>query len=84
MFKLIPLKYRTAHIASLGGLAIHPAYAGQGEGKKMLAEILAFAGTRGFLRIELSVAYINTKAIQLYENPVSKKKGTKKIFAPQK
>ena len=75
MFKLIPLKYRTAHIAYLGGLAIHPAYAGQGEGKKMLAEILASAGARGFLRIELSVAYINTKAIQLYEKSGFKKEG---------
>ena len=29
MFKLVPLLYRNAHIAYLGGLAIHPSFAGK-------------------------------------------------------
>ena len=43
MFKLIPLTYRSSHIAYLGGLAIHPSFGGQGLGFIMLKEILAYA-----------------------------------------
>jgi len=75
MFKLIPLLYRTDHIAYLGGLAIHPAFAGKGHGKKMIADIIELAGNKGFLRIELSVADENTKAIQLYEKFGFQKEG---------
>ena len=32
MFKLIPLTYRTSHIAYLGGVAIHPSFSGRGLG----------------------------------------------------
>src|SRR5665647_3079410 len=39
MFKLIPLQHRNHHIAYLGGLAIHPAFSGQGEGKQMMQKI---------------------------------------------
>lgn len=67
MFKLIPLTYRTDHIAYLGGLAVHPSFAGKGLGRKMMGEIISFAKSLGFLRIELSVATINQKAINLYE-----------------
>ena len=81
MFKLIPLTYRTSHIAYLGGLAINPAFAGKGHGKKMLQEILEFAGKQGFLRIELSVANINEKAIQLYQNTGFQKEGTLKKYS---
>ena len=75
MFKLIPLNFRTSHIAYLGGLAIDPAFAGKGYGKKMLLEIIEFAGNLGFLRIELSVADTNEKAIQLYEKAGFQKEG---------
>ena len=67
MFKLIPLSYRTDHIAYLGGLAIHPSFAGKGLGGKMMSEIIGLARSQGFLRIELSVATINERAIHLYE-----------------
>ena len=67
MFKLVPLQHRTSHIAYLGGVAIHPAYLGKGFGKKMLGEILALGRKMGFLRIELSTATNNQKAIALYE-----------------
>ncbi len=66
MFKLIPLQHRNQHIVYLGGLAVHPAFSGKGEGGKMLKGILVLAKQRGFLRIELSVAVTNEKAIQLY------------------
>jgi putative acetyltransferase len=68
MFKLIPLSWRTSHIVYLGGLAIHPGYAGKGYGKMMLEEILQFSQRRNFLRIELSVAVSNEKAIHLYKS----------------
>lgn len=67
MCKLIRQKHRNEHIIYLGGLAIHPDYFGQGFGKKMLHEIISFCKTVGILRIELSVAVSNDKAIQLYE-----------------
>jgi putative acetyltransferase len=75
MFKLIPLTYRTSHIAYLGGLAIHPSFAGKGLGLAMLKEILAYAKDQGFLRIELSVAAVNEKAIRLYEKAGFEKEG---------
>ncbi len=67
MFKLVPLAHRNSHIAYLGGLAIDPSSAGKGYGKTMLNEIIVYAKNQGFLRVELSVATINEKAIQLYE-----------------
>ncbi|MBC7890510.1 MAG: GNAT family N-acetyltransferase [Ferruginibacter sp.] len=81
MFKLIRLQYRTDHIAYLGGLAIHPEFSGKGEGKKMLKEIIGFAGERGVLRIELSVSVENEKAIQLYEKVGFQKEGVLRKYA---
>jgi L-phenylalanine/L-methionine N-acetyltransferase len=75
MFKLIPLQHRTDHIAYLGGLAIHPAFSGKGEGGKMMKEIIALAGQRGILRIELSVSVTNEKAFQLYKKAGFQKEG---------
>ena len=81
MFKLIPLTFRTSHIVYLGGLAIHPDHAGKGYGRKMLNEIIEFAGKQGFLRIELSVANINEKAIGLYQQAGFKKEGVLKKYS---
>jgi RimJ/RimL family protein N-acetyltransferase len=75
MFKLVPQSYRSAHIAYLGGLAVHPEFSGKGVGTKMLQEIIAFAKEKGFLRIELSVATFNEKAIRLYEKNGFEKEG---------
>ena len=75
MFKLIPLQHRNHHIAYLGGLAIHPSFAGKGEGRKMLEAIIKLICSNGFLRIELSVAATNRKAIQLYEKLGYEKEG---------
>ena len=80
MFKLIPLAHRNSHIAYLGGLAIDPAFAGKGYGSVMLNEILAYAKQQGFLRVELSVANINEKAIKLYEKSGFVKEGTFRKF----
>jgi RimJ/RimL family protein N-acetyltransferase len=67
MFKLIPHQHRSQHIVYLGGLALLPEFSGKGQGSKMIQEIIAFAHKKGFLRIELSVAITNEKAIRLYE-----------------
>lgn len=80
MFKLIPLTYRTSHIVYLGGVAIHPSFAGKGHGRKMLQEIIDLAKRRNFSRIELSVAVINEKAIQLYEKCGFEKEGVLKKY----
>ncbi len=67
MFKLIPLHHRTKHINYIGGLAIHPDFAGKGFGSKMIEEIIDLGRQRGLKRLELSTATFNTKAIKLYE-----------------
>ncbi len=66
MFKLVPQHYRNNHIVYLGGLAIDPEQAGNNYGLQMMEEIKSFAKKNGFLRIELTVATSNEKAIQLY------------------
>ena len=75
MFKLIPYTHRTSHIAYLGGLAIHPSLSGKGQGYKMLTEIIDFGRKKGVLRIELSVAAHNERAIQLYLKAGFEKEG---------
>jgi L-phenylalanine/L-methionine N-acetyltransferase len=75
MFKLVPYTHRTSHIAYLGGLAIHPGFSGKGQGYKMILEILDFGRKTGFLRIELSVASHNEKAIHLYLKSGFEKEG---------
>ena len=80
MCKLVPQQYRNSHIIYLGGIAVHPFFAGKGEGIKMMQEIIEYAKQNGFLRIELSVAYINEKAIRLYEKVGFVKEGLLKKF----
>jgi len=80
MFKLIPLTYRTSHIAYLGGVAIHPDYFGGGYGTQMLLEIIQLGKDRGLRRIELSTATINAKAIRLYEKTGFQKEGVLRDF----
>lgn len=75
MFKLYAHTYRTSHIAYLGGVAVHPDFAGKGFGNKMLKKIIDLAQERGFLRLELSTATINEKAIHLYEKMGFQKEG---------
>jgi len=80
MCKLVPQQFRNAHIVYLGGIAIHPFFAGKGEGLKMMNDIIQFAKQNAFLRIELSVASINEKAIRLYEKAGFVKEGLLKKF----
>ena len=80
MFKLIPHTYRSAHIVYLGGVAVHPKYAGKGYGLLMMRAILNYAKDKGFLRIELSVAVQNSKAISIYQKAGFEKEGTLKKY----
>jgi len=80
MCKLVKQQYRNAYNIYLGGIAIHPFFAGKGEGLKMMKEIIAFVQANGFLRIELSVAVNNEKAIRLYEKAGFVKEGILKKF----
>lgn len=80
MFKLIRLQHRCSHIAYLGGLAIHPGFIGKGYGKKMLEEIIELGRQMNLLRIELSAAAINDKAISLYEKVGFVKEGILKKY----
>ena len=75
MFKLVPNVYRSGHIVYLGGLAIHPPFAGKGHGLSMMQEIIHYAEAQGFLRIELSVSVTNEKAKHLYEKAGFEKEG---------
>lgn len=67
MFKFITQQHRNAHTAYLGGLAIHPSFAGKGYGAMMMKEIIELGKTLRIKRIELSTAVNNEKAITLYE-----------------
>ena len=80
MFKLVPHTYRSAHIVYLGGVAVHPRWAGKGYGFLMLKSIIDYAREIGFLRIELSVAIQNLKAMSLYEKVGFEKEGTLKKY----
>jgi RimJ/RimL family protein N-acetyltransferase len=80
MCKLVPQQYRNAHIVYLGGVGIHPSFAGKGEGLNMLHDIISFAKQQGFRRIELSVASINERAIHLYEKAGFVKEGLLRNF----
>ncbi len=80
MFKLVPLTYRNTHIAYLGGVAIDPLFSGKGYGIIMLLEIIDYTKENGFLRIELSVAAVNEKAIRLYEKAGFEKEGLLKNY----
>lgn len=75
MFKLIPYTHRAGHIAYLGGLAIHPDNHGKGLGLKMMHEIIALGKMKNLLRIELSTAVNNAKAIRLYKQVGFEKEG---------
>lgn len=75
MFKFIHQQHRNAHMAYLGGLAIHPDYAGKGYGQKMMQDIIALGKQLHLARIELSTATINEKAIRLYEKAGFEKEG---------
>lgn len=80
MSKLVPQQFRNSHVVYLGGVAIHPSFAGKGEGLKMLETIKEYAKQNNFLRIELSAALINEKAIRLYERAGFVKEGVLKQF----
>ena len=80
MFKLIRQEHRDSHKAYLGGLAIHPSFAGKGYGLQMMNEIIALGKSMGILRMDLSVAVFNDKAIALYEKVGFNKEGVMKKF----
>lgn len=80
MCKLVPQLYRLSHVVYLGGLAIHPSHSGKGEGMKMIQEIIDYIKEKKFLRVELSVASENEKAIKLYEKAGFVKEGLLKKF----
>jgi L-phenylalanine/L-methionine N-acetyltransferase len=80
MFKFMPQQHRAAHIADLGGIAVHPSFAGKGCGQRMLHEIMQLGKHMGFLRIQLGVSEVNAKAIHLYEKAGFKKEGRLKKY----
>jgi RimJ/RimL family protein N-acetyltransferase len=81
MFKFVRQLHRTAHIAYLGGVAIHPSFAGKGHGIKMMQEIIELGKELGILRIELSTAVTNDKAIHLYEKMGFEKEGVLRKYS---
>lgn len=80
MCKLIRQKHRNEHLLYIGGVAIHPDHSRKGFGKKMMLEIIDLCTKTGVLRIELSAAVHNERAIQLYENVGFTKEGVMKNY----
>jgi L-phenylalanine/L-methionine N-acetyltransferase len=75
MLKLQPMTFRARHIAYLGGVAIAPEHSGKGLAQKMFLEMTEYAKTQSILRIELSTATENHRAIALYEKIGFQKEG---------
>lgn len=65
--KLILQEHRNSHAIYLGGVAIHPLHAGNGCGSRMMERIKKFASEHYRIRIELSVATENLRAIGMYQ-----------------
>ncbi|HLF47532.1 MAG TPA: GNAT family N-acetyltransferase [Chitinophagaceae bacterium] len=80
MCKLVPQQHRNAHIIYLGSVTILADHTGKGEGLKMMDDIKALVREKGYLRIELTVAIINQKAIRLYERAGFVKEGVLKNY----
>ena len=80
MFKLVQLEHRSSHVGYLGGLAIHPDFAGKGYGKKMMEAIIELGRQINLLRMELSADVINEKAVTLYEKAGFVKEGILKKY----
>ncbi|MES2849426.1 MAG: GNAT family protein [Bacteroidota bacterium] len=80
MFKFIKQEHRDSHKAYLGGLAIDPSFSGNRYGSQMMKEIIELGKTMDILRIELSVATFNEKAIALYEKVGFVKEGVLRKF----
>lgn len=80
MFKLIQQQHRNSHIAYVGGVAVHPDFAGKGYGRIMMNELLELGRRLNILRIELSTATFNDKAIRLYENVGFAKEGVMRKY----
>lgn len=75
MCKIVPQEHRNAHMVYLGGVAIHPEFAGKGHGTKMMLDIIEYCRSKNIKRIELSTAIHNAAAIRLYEKCGFKQEG---------
>lgn len=83
MCKLVPEEHRSAHVLYVGGIGIHPSFAGNGYGVQLMEEIKLFADAEGYKRLELSVAVINEKAIRVYEKAGFEKEGVLRKYTYQ-
>lgn len=61
-------KRRFAHIASLRSFAVHPDFQGQGLGKHIVTECLAYLKLQKYVRIDITTNADNDAARQLYES----------------
>lgn len=84
MCKLVPEDHRSAHVLYVGGIGIHPSFAGKGLGVQLMEEIKLFADAEGYKRLELSVAVINEKAMFVYEKAGFEKEGILRKYTYQK
>ncbi|WP_407524894.1 GNAT family protein [Lacibacter sp. MH-610] len=84
MCKLVPEEHRSAHVLYVGGIGIHPSFAGNGYGVQLMEAIKLFADAEGYRRLELSVAAINEKAMHVYEKAGFLKEGILRKYTYQK
>jgi putative acetyltransferase len=83
MCKLVPEEHRSAHVLYVGGIGIHPSFAGNGYGVQLMEAIKLFADAEGYKRLELSVAAINEKAMYVYEKAGFQKEGILRKYTYQ-
>jgi RimJ/RimL family protein N-acetyltransferase len=80
MCKLMPEAHRDSHKLYIGGFAVHPMHMGKGYGYAMLQQIIVFATTRNYTRLQLTVSIENENAIALYKKCGFIIEGTLKKF----
>ena len=60
-------KYRTAHVAYLGSLGVHPEYQHKGIGSSLMYSLMEKLRLEGIKRMELYVDIDNPRGIQFYK-----------------
>jgi ribosomal protein S18 acetylase RimI-like enzyme len=63
----VPEKRRAKHVVTLGTLATHPDYQGQGVGTRFMTTLIQLLKQKGIKRIDLCAEEDNPKALAFYQ-----------------
>jgi len=80
VYRIIRKQFRISHIAYFGSFAMHPAYRGRGNGRRVMLDIVERLKVEGVKRLELVVVCDNERAIRFYRELGFEVEGTLKCF----